>query len=213
MLFGTPATQTRLGKCDGAQHEVSGFGTTDEYGLSPLAAAGHRAPAAMSDATPTILRNLLAARYDDLKARLSRRLGSAELASDALQDTYVRLGRAQVSGPVRSPAAYLFRMAFNIALDRKRAEKRRLARNEVHDLLHIADEAPGPAQIAEARVEVDALQKVIAELPRRRQVILLAARLQGMPQREIARRLGVSLRLVEKELRLAQEYCAQKLGK
>ncbi len=124
-----------------------------------------------------------------------------------------RLGQAEVAGSVQSPAAYLFRMAFNVAIDRQRAEKRRLARNEVQDLLHIVDDAPGPGQIAEARFEIEALQKAIAELTPRRRVILLAARLQGMPQREIASRLGVSLRLVEKELRIAQEQCALKLGK
>ncbi|MEX7329343.1 RNA polymerase sigma factor, partial [Pseudomonas aeruginosa] len=64
----------------------------------------------MSDANRTMLRSFLADRYDDLKQRLSRRLGSAELAGDALQDTYVRLGRAEVAGAVQSPAAYLFRM-------------------------------------------------------------------------------------------------------
>lgn len=167
----------------------------------------------MSDANRTMLRSFLADRYDDLKQRLSRRLGSAELAGDALQDTYVRLGRAEVAGAVQSPAAYLFRMAFNVAMDRQRAEKRRLAHNEVQDLLHLVDDAPGPGQIAEARFEIEALEKAIAELTPRRRVILLAARLQGMPQREIASRLGVSLRLVEKELRLAQEHCARKLGK
>lgn len=167
----------------------------------------------MSDANRTMLRSFLADRYDDLKQRLSRRLGSAELAGDALQDTYVRLGRAEVAGAVQSPAAYLFRMAFNVAMDRQRAEKRRLAHNEVQDLLHLVDDAPGPGQIAEARFEIEALEKAIAELTPRRRIILLAARLQGMPQREIANRLGVSLRLVEKELRLAQEHCAQKLGK
>lgn len=167
----------------------------------------------MSDATRTMLRSFLATRYDDLKLRLSRRLGSAELAGDALQDTYLRLGQAEVVGSVQSPAAYLFRMAFNVAIDRQRAEKRRLARNEVQDLLHIVDDAPGPGQIAEARFEIEALQKAIAELTPRRRAILLAARLQGMPQREIASRLGVSLRLVEKELRIAQEQCALKLGK
>ena len=78
-----------------------------------------------------MLRSLLADRYDDLKTRLSRRLGSSELASDALQDTYVRLGRTEISGPIRSPAAYLFRMAFNVAMDQKRIEKRRLVRNEI----------------------------------------------------------------------------------
>ncbi|MGY3446465.1 MULTISPECIES: RNA polymerase sigma factor [unclassified Bradyrhizobium] len=167
----------------------------------------------MSDANRTMLRSFLAASYDDLKLRLSRRLGSTELASDALQDIYVRLGRAEVAEAVQSPAAYLFRMAFNVAIDRQRAEKRRLARSEVQDLLHIVDDAPGPGQIAEARFEIEALEKAIAELTPRRRVILLAARLQDMPQREIAKRLGVSLRLVEKELRLALEHCAMRLGK
>jgi len=47
----------------------------------------------------------------------------------------------------------------------------------------------------------------MAELPPRQREILLAARLDGLPRREIANRLGISLRLVEKELQRAQEYC------
>lgn len=165
----------------------------------------------MSDATLRMLRGLLATKYEDLKIRLSRRLGSAELAGDALQETYLRLERAEIGGAVRSPMAYLFRMAFNAAVDRQRAEKRRLHAGEIDSLVHIADDVPGPAQIVEARDDVQALVRAITELPPRRRAILLAARLEGMPQRDIAKRLGISLRLVEKELRLAQEQCAEKL--
>jgi RNA polymerase sigma-70 factor (ECF subfamily) len=102
-------------------------------------------------------------------------------------------------------------MAFNAALDRQRAEKRRLHAGEIDSLVHIPDDVPGPAQIVEARDDVQALVRAIAELPPRRRAILLAARLDGMPQRDIANRLGISLRLVEKELRLAQEQCAEKI--
>lgn len=165
----------------------------------------------MSDATLSMLRGLLTSKYEDLKTRLSRRLGSTELAGDALQETYLRLERAEIAGTVRSPTAYLFRMAFNAALDRQRAEKRRLHASEIDHLVHIADDMPGPARIVEARDDVQALVRAIAELPPRRRAILLAARLEGMPQRDIAKRLGISLRLVEKELRLAQEQCAEKL--
>ena len=45
----------------------------------------------MSDSSRSSLRELLAQRYDDLKRRLTWRLGSAELASDALHDTWVHL--------------------------------------------------------------------------------------------------------------------------
>ncbi|MFP3616669.1 sigma factor, partial [Paraburkholderia sp. SIMBA_050] len=73
----------------------------------------------MSDSTRATLRDLLALRYEDLKRRLTWRLGSSELASDALHDTWVHLeDRSEESGPVKSPAAYLMRMATNLALDR-----------------------------------------------------------------------------------------------
>jgi RNA polymerase sigma-70 factor (ECF subfamily) len=167
----------------------------------------------MTEKARATLLSFLAVRYDDLKTRLTRRLGSAELAGEALQDTYLRLGHTDTDGMVRSPGAYIFRMAFNIAMDHRRAESRRLSVAEIHDLLNIADDAPGPEQIVGARSEIEALERVIEELPPRRRAVLLAARLEGLPQRQIALRLGISLRLVEKELKRAQEYCAERLGK
>ena len=114
---------------------------------------------------------------------------------------------------MRSPASYLFRMAFNIAVDHRRARARRLARTEVHSLLDIADDAPDAARTVAARLEVEALARIMAGMPLRRRSILMAARLDGVPQREIAERFGISLTLVEKELKLAQEYCAARLGR
>ena len=51
------------------------------------------------------------------------------------------------------------------------------------------------------------------ELPARRRNILLAARVEGLTQPEVARRFGISLRLVEGELQRAQEYCAIRLNR
>jgi RNA polymerase sigma factor (sigma-70 family) len=166
----------------------------------------------MTDGSLATLRHVLIVRYDDLRQRLTRRLGSAELASEALQDTYLRLEGASGIASVRSPASYLFRMAFNIAVDHRRARARRLARTEVHSLLDIADDAPDAARTVAARLEVEALARM-AGMPLRRRSILMAARLDGVPQREIAERFGISLTLVEKELKLAQEYCAARLGR
>jgi RNA polymerase sigma factor (sigma-70 family) len=167
----------------------------------------------MTEVKRIVLRSFLAARYDDLKVRLTRRLGSAELAGEALQDTYLRLEDANTVSAVSSPGAYLFRMAFNIAMDYRRAERRRLSLIEIQDLLDTADDALGPERIVEGRFEIEALERVLAELTPRRRAILLAVRLEGLPQRQIAERLGISLRLVEKELQRAQEYCAERLRK
>jgi RNA polymerase sigma factor (sigma-70 family) len=161
----------------------------------------------MTETTLLALRQLLVQGYDELKTRLTQRLGSSDLAGDAIQDTWLRLHLAETVGAVRSPTNYLFRIALNIARDRLSADRRLLTAVEIEKLLDLADEAPDGAHVAEMRSELRAVEGLIAELPARQREILVAARLDGMPRGEIARRLGISLSLVEKELKLAHEYC------
>ena len=159
----------------------------------------------------TTLRSLLLAEYVDFDRRLTRRLGSPDLASEALNETYLRLEGLREIGPVHSPKAYLFRIALNIASDRRRAEKRRLTADEVDSLLEIPDEAPDAARVIEDRSEVNLLKRAIAELPERRRRVLTLSRIEGMPNREIAALLGVTVRTVETDLKQAVEHCAERL--
>lgn len=160
------------------------------------------------------LRNFLVARYDELKQRLARRLGNAEQAGDALQDTWLRLeSRDDIDG-VRDPASYLLRMAVNLAYDQLGRHGRLATRDEIDALLDEApDPAPGPAQIAEDRSEMAALAALIARMPPRRRQVLVMVRWEQLPQREVARRLGISLRTVEKELKDAHDFCAVRMGR
>ena len=126
-----------------------------------------------------VLRDFMLQRYDDLKARLTRRLGCADMASDALQDTWLRLEGKDELGPVDSPGAYLLRMAVNVAVDQQRAENRRLTSSEAEALLALPDPAPGPAQTAQGREELDTLVRVMGELSERQRGVLLAVRLEA----------------------------------
>jgi RNA polymerase sigma factor (sigma-70 family) len=165
----------------------------------------------LTEASLAALRRLLLLRYDDIKTRLTQRFGSEEVAGDALQDTWLRLERGEGIAAVRSLDSYLFRIAFNLARDRQRADRRRLTTTEVETLLNIADEAPDPVRTVEARSEFQMLKEIMADLPPRQRVILLAARLEGWSRREIADHCGISLRLVQRELQEAQDYCAARL--
>ncbi|WP_398469035.1 RNA polymerase sigma factor [Tardiphaga sp.] len=157
------------------------------------------------------MQELLTDRYGTLRTRLTRRLGSQDWAEDALQETYLRLDGAEIAGIVRNPTAYLFRTAFNVALNRMRAD-RRLSAAEVDGLLHVADEAPDALQIFEGRAEMERLSKIIAKLPERQRAILLASRVDGVSRQVIADRFGISVGMVDKELQQAQEYCAMRFG-
>jgi RNA polymerase sigma factor (sigma-70 family) len=165
----------------------------------------------MTDASLAVLRRLLVQRYEDLKTRLTRHLGSSDLAGEALQDTWLRLERAESIAAVQSHDAYLFRIAVNLARDRQRTEERRLTTDEVEALLTIVDDAPDSERVVAARSDLRLLEAVMVELPPRQRAILLAARLDGLARDEIARRFRISRRLVHRELQEAQDYCAARM--
>ena len=167
----------------------------------------------MNDAGWTILQQRLLARYKVFKKRLTKYLGSADLAGDVLQDTWLRLERGGELSTVHSPDNYLYSIAINIARNHIQAEDRRLLVFEVDALLDLEDEAPSAARVLEARGDLEALIAVIGELPERQQAILLAARIDGLARRKIAQRFGVSVRFVQRELQEAQIYCVERLRK
>jgi RNA polymerase sigma factor (sigma-70 family) len=168
----------------------------------------------MTETSLAVIRRLLVERYDELKRRLTRRLGSSELAGEALHDAWLRIAQADSVGVVGNPGNYVFGVAMNAARDRLRnADSRILSAAEVDGLLEIADGAPCPEHVARARSDLRGLEAILHELPARRREILLASRLDQMPRQEIARRFGISLRLVDLELQRAQEYCLARRGR
>lgn len=156
----------------------------------------------MSGSRDTLV-GLLLSTYPDLRRRLGGRLGSVDLASDALQDTYVRLQRADNIGEVQNPRSYLLRMALNIASNRLRAEGRHLSATDVDALLHIPDDAPNPQQVAEARSELEVVKRALAELPGRRSAMFRRIWVDGASHEDVAAEFGVSVRTVRHELLLA----------
>lgn len=155
------------------------------------------------------LKRLFAERYETLKAQLVRRLGSAELASDALHDAYVQLADREGLNEVRHPQAYLLHTAVNAAIDKLRGTQRYLSADEVADLYELADPAPGPPRVAQARFDLGRAANALAALPARQRDILYAARIDGLTLKELAQRWGVSTRLISRELQAAHEFCAR----
>jgi RNA polymerase sigma-70 factor (ECF subfamily) len=167
----------------------------------------------MTDSSRDFLRKIFLLGYDDLKVRLTRRLGSAELAGDALQDAWLRLEHAIPIGPVLRPKPYILRIAYNIALKRLSGERAMVTLEEVRDELSLVDEAPTPTQVMETREELTLLLQASEELPPRQRDILFAARLDGDTLQDIAIRFGIPERAVARELRRALLYCGERVGR
>ncbi len=149
------------------------------------------------------LARLYAAEQGRLGRLVRRIVGSREAAEDVAQDAFVKLsGRDIGDGDV----GLLVRTAQNLARDARRAERVRRdyaagVRPEQLAAAALPDEA------AAARIELEALFSALASLPRRTQRIFLLSKLDEMTYPQIAKRLGVSVSTVEKEMVVALEFC------
>lgn len=158
------------------------------------------------------LLSAIAARYDEIKAKLARSLGSRDLADEILHETYLRLHHSDVVGIIQKPESYILRTALNIATDKQREASRRASLAEILTVTRLADDTRDLSREMEARLQVQVLKRALAELPPRRRAILIAARVEGISHDDIARRLGLSRTMVQKELRRAIDHCLDRLG-
>lgn len=168
----------------------------------------------MSDAASSDLLALVQVHYQDLLRLLTRRLGCASLAADVVQDLCVRLRElgGDASAAIANPRAYLFRMAGNLATDhqrRARAIRRHLSPDPVPDAL--ACDRPTADDVLHQRQRLLALRAAIDALPPRCREVFLLHRFTGLSHPEIARRLGISVSMVEKHVQRAMAQCRDHL--
>lgn len=125
--------------------------------------------------------------------------GRPQDASDYLNDAYVRLSEHDGS-PIRNFEAFVVRIAVNLARDDHRRQRRRKVSSSDEELNAIADAGPTPEEMLDVRQRLIAVQDTLSRLnPRTRQVLLMH-RVEGLPYREIAERLGISESAVEKHV-------------
>lgn len=149
------------------------------------------------------LRGIFLTQRPMLLRMLTARLGSRDDAEDVLQDMWLRLD-GLASTPVAQPAAFLYRIAANLATDRRIATSRRIARDAAWlDTQPGADELPDIERDLVARSQLRAVQAAIDDMPERMATALRLFRIEGEPQRAIATTLGISVSGVEKLLQRA----------
>ncbi|HEY9274645.1 sigma-70 family RNA polymerase sigma factor [Achromobacter sp.] len=168
----------------------------------------------MSGAGLAALRRLVIERYEAIKQQVSRRLGGAsDLAGDALHDAYMRLSVRDDLDSIRHPQSYLVNTAVHVAIDRIRQDVRLLSESEVSEFFDVADISPGPDDVTRSRSDLAQMFKALEALTPRQRDILLAARLEGLSRSDLAKRWGISVRLVGRELQTAHEHCVRAMAR
>lgn len=147
----------------------------------------------------------------ELRRYLRYRLRDAHMASDLVQDTFLRVIERPETR-VEDVRAYLYTIARNLLLNHKKQEARRRTDSVPHEWLgDIAADAPTPEDAADARLQLERLQRFISELPARTQQIFVLNRVDGLTHAEVARALSISESSVQKHLAMAIQHVTQRL--
>ena len=136
-----------------------------------------------------------------LRAWLHGRLGATMEVDDIVQETYAVLAAMDDVDHVRNPRAYLFTAARSVVLQNLR--RARIVSIEVVaeiDRLPMAADERSPERYADARQQLRLLALVLASLPAKCREAFALRKVDGLSQREVAQRMGISENTVEKHV-------------
>lgn len=145
-----------------------------------------------------------------LEAWLRNRFPSELDIKNIMQEAFVCTFRAYVDGKLRSPKAFLFGTARNLALRSMRSRKVRgedcLVQIDSMDLL---DESENVYETVVRNQELEILTSAIQSLPDRCRQIFTLRKVYGMTQQEIAKELDISTRTVNAQITIGLHKCAR----
>jgi RNA polymerase sigma factor (sigma-70 family) len=136
-----------------------------------------------------------------LRAWLRRRRVDGLETDDIIQETYAVLAGLAAVEHIDSPRAYAFQTARSVIL--RHLRRARIVRIDAigdMDLLATALDEPSPERQVGARQELRRVSALIADLPAKCREAFTLRKVDGLSQRDVAQRMGISESTVEKHI-------------
>ena len=147
-----------------------------------------------------------------LRAYLRRAFPVVTDVDNVIQETFARVLEARRAAPIENVRGYLFTTARHQALNLLRRRKiisiESIAEIEAFD---ISTDEPGIPEKVGLKLEIELLTQAIQSLPERCREVLTLRKIEGLSQRDIATRLGISEHTVEAQVATGMRRCAQYL--
>ena len=150
---------------------------------------------------------------ESLMKFLRRSWPNATELDDIRQETYIRVYEAAAKALPQATKAFLFTTARHLMIDRVRRQRVVSIEavgglGELDDLNVLIDEPSSETKVS-AREELRRLAEALDGLPSRCRDILWLRRVEDLPQKEVARKLGLTEKTVERALARGVELLAR----
>ena len=145
-----------------------------------------------------------------LRAWLQSRFPQLTEVDDIVQESYARVLMVRGKQELRSPKAFFFATARNLAVGYFR--KYKVANAEFLkglDELAILEDGDDVSETVARNQEIEVMTQAIQSLPKRCRQVMTLRHVYGLSQKEIAAELGISLRTVEAQVTIGVKRCTR----
>jgi len=153
-------------------------------------------------------KNIFNLNFDTVRNYIYYRCGDADLATDVAQDAFMKIWEKQPTVENEKVKALLFKISSDIFISNYRKQKTALkftlqAKPQV--------QSQNPEEILQFEELQSSYNQILAIMPEKQRVVFLMHRLDGYKYQEIAQRLNLSVKAIEKRMKLAIELLRKNL--
>lgn len=157
------------------------------------------------------LSSVVARYYRELHSLLVRTLKDRHAADDVVQEAFTRVLALRHAGrPVEKLRSVLHRTAYNLVIDASRRRKLR-DHDDIdalpEDAVPAAARSTQPEERLSAAQRAEAMLSTIEALPPRCREAFVLFKIDGLDQAEVARRMGISVNMVERHVMRGMDAC------
>jgi RNA polymerase sigma-70 factor (ECF subfamily) len=138
------------------------------------------------------------------------RSGDQELATDIAQEVFMRLWEKQITVEKEKIAGLLYKMAGDLFISKYRRMRLEHAYGKRFSLRF--DQAQSPEEQMQYKELKDRYELALASLPEKQRTVFLMSRMEDLKYYEIAERLHISVKAVEKRMKNALAFLRSVIG-
>lgn len=145
----------------------------------------------------------------EIRRFLIARFRDVEFAEDVLQEVYLKLDRTSLEQDIANQTAYLYRVAYNLAMDlRKQAQRRTVRDNDWQETrtLETSSQDKSPDEKLDQQKKIQKIAEELKRLPPQCRNVFQAHKFEGLSHREVAAKFNISRSTVEKHISKALKH-------
>ena len=141
--------------------------------------------------------------FNEIRSYIFYRCGDEDLATDIAQDCFLKLWEKKDKIRLRQVRGLLFKMASDLFINTFHHQKRTKL---LFQNISFEEQDHSPEEILSFEQLKEKYEALIIKMPEKQRVVFLMSRIDGLMYKEIAERLDLSVKAVEKRMKNALDF-------